>query len=371
MSRYCSYEFNFIDFTADKQVESFVYSSFSKKNLLDCLSRLKDEGKFKDINLIVAEIGLNEYIEFFILIGLKFLLPNLPSFVTLHDPPKTVLNLSPFFARYEEYTIARGFRRAYNYLFGTSVEKEFYRQGHNYILLSKKGVKLLEGQLGATKIPLPQINCLPLINFYEEPNTPFKSQKQQNELFTFGYLGFLNRHKGIDILIRAAESLIGTHAIKIVIAGGVKTKSDKNYIDNLKSYVTKKGLDGIVEFTGYLDDEQIPVFMRNLDVMILPYKRTDSGSASGPLMWARSFAIPIIASDTRTFPENIKHGKDGLLFNADDVNSLTVCLQSVLDNRVLLNFIRMGAYKRKEECSHRTTAFNLRKILLKYDSNRL
>ncbi len=363
MKNYCSNEFNFVDLTSDADFEANVYTSFSIKTLRQYLVKLKTEGNFSETSIIMAEVGLNEYVEFFILMELKTLLREVPSFITLHDPPRTIMNLNPFFSTYEKYVVARGIRRIYNKLFGAILERDFFMQGHNYIVLSHRGVQVFEQRLKSIKIVDPPIYYLSHVNCIDETYDVLTPDNLQKKIFTFGYLGFINPQKGIDLIIEAFGKLESQTSVRVIIAGGARQNSDKKYLDHLKNLILKNKFTSHFEFTGYLQNDNICDFLCQVDVMILPYRKTDSGSASGPFMWARSLGIPVIASNTRSFPENIEHGKDGLLFDAEDIHSLKDCMQSVLESNMLFHRLREGALKRKEECSFSSTALKVKELL--------
>lgn len=107
------------------------------------------------------------------------------------------------------------------------------------------------------------------------------------------YFGYVNWYKGIDWLIRACRN----EKVRLIIAGGESPtlKSKKHYqafFDSVLKLVKKSPN---VTLTGFLEDEEIPVYFSACDLVVLPYRTFMS--ASGPLSFALTNKKPFILSN--------------------------------------------------------------------------
>ena len=344
LRKYCRDSVEVIDFANTNDLIPDLYAHFDERHLAATIMELCSNGYFGSVDLLMTEIGLSEFVEFFVVMEIKKHLPEIPSLVTIHDPPKTVINLKPGFSRHQDQFVVRVLRKLYNVVRGSHLENRLFRQDHSYIVLSKKAKTDLMLRLGSLNSPRP-VYYLPHINYFEADGVGFKKQTPELRI---GYFGYISKSKGIDILLQVVNQLkeyLAANRINCTffIAGGCIGKNNLHYFKELQQYVKRHHLEGMVQFTGFLPTEEIAGFIKKLDIMVLPYRRTTSASASGPMMWARSFGIPVIASRTRNFPELIRHGSDGLLFEPNDMDSLKEAITGLIENPSHVEALGAGA----------------------------
>jgi glycosyltransferase involved in cell wall biosynthesis len=156
----------------------------------------------------------------------------------------------------------------------------------------------------------------------------------------------------------------------LTIAGGTVRSCDKYYLSSLQRFVREHALEGQVSFSGYLQTEAIPDFIRSLDLMVLPYREAGSGSASGPLMWARALGVPVLASEARNFAELITPGKDGLLCRTESgCFGIAEQLRVFFSNSDLRESLKVGALEARNENSWENTAYRLEMLFEKVCTN--
>ena len=147
--------------------------------------------------------------------------------------------------------------------------------------------------------------------------------------FRFISVGRLdNAIKGHDVALRAlALSAFRTGiAFEYHIAG---TGPDE---DQLKSLAHKLGLQGVVQFLGWMEPHQIVSIYRHADALLHPSRGHDAfpnavleGMASG---------LIVLASDlSGSAVDRIQHGINGLIHRAADHEQLTQQISYVLENR--------------------------------------
>lgn len=114
------------------------------------------------------------------------------------------------------------------------------------------------------------------------------SDKQQLVL----YFGFLSPYKGVDQLIQAWEN---ESDYKLILAGGgnpnhMDNSEYQSYIRSLYTEAEKKD----IHITGFVSEEDLPMYFSAADIIILPYRTFFS--SSGPLSLAFAYEKPILLS---------------------------------------------------------------------------
>jgi glycosyltransferase involved in cell wall biosynthesis len=129
------------------------------------------------------------------------------------------------------------------------------------------------------------------------------------------YFGYLAPYKGIDKLIRIWPD---NTAIKLVIAGGANPNHVKNEkMQEFVKTVTKEADQKHIPITGFLPEEQVPLYFTAADCVILPY--TTFMSSSGPLSLAFAYEKAVLLS-----PALSAYFKTSDLHQALSETSLTV-----------------------------------------------
>lgn len=157
-----------------------------------------------------------------------------------------------------------------------------------------------------------------------------KKKISQNNEFVIGYFGFINKDKGLDILIKALNHLVNQQRkkIKLCIIGELNNKIKYHrYINNL---VTKFKLKNNIFITGYLDSENVSKYFNLIDICVLPFRYGSS--------IRRSSLITALVHDvsTITTPSTnnllLKENKNIIYFNnSNDLITKIVKLESDKD----------------------------------------
>ncbi len=146
------------------------------------------------------------------------------------------------------------------------------------------------------------------------------------------YLGEMCTQDGVDYLLKAAKALIvnhNRHDIKFVLMGG---GPDFNRLVQMKS---EMGLDGYVDFTGRVSDQDLCRYLSTADICIDPdpYTEWSNQSTMNKIMEYMAFAKPVVAFDLR---ENRYSAQEAALYatpnNIDEMVALTIQL---IDNETL------------------------------------
>lgn len=124
------------------------------------------------------------------------------------------------------------------------------------------------------------------------------------------FFGQIAPYKGLEFLLDALSALLKQcHRYRLIIAG--KPKWNDAYWKKMHSVITRTGMGAqIIPRIEYIRDEEIEVFFKAADVLILPYTHIFQ---SGVQFLAYTFGLPVIATDVGSLKETIVEGRTGFI----------------------------------------------------------
>lgn len=190
------------------------------------------------------------------------------------------------------------------------------------------------------------------------PNTIIKesAKKKLREKYGFKvndrivlYVGRLAKYKGIDYLIRAIKYVDA----KLLIVGSGPLK------ESLMELPKQIGISEKVIFTGFAEDNVLPVFYSLSDVFVLP--SINEGEAFGIVqVEALKFGLPVVNTSLPTgVPFVSRNGETGYTVSPENSKELAVALNKLFNDRIIYE---QFSKKAKE----RAKVFTMDKMLLKY-----
>lgn len=146
------------------------------------------------------------------------------------------------------------------------------------------------------------------------------------------YLGTINKHKGVHVLVDAANRLADL-PIEVHIHG---TGPDEKY----ERYLRDLAGNPAIRFGGRYDRDDLPALLGAAHVVVMP----SIWYENHPIVIREAFAagIPVIAPDLGAMPEAIQNGRDGLLYPHGDAEALAALLERLLAEPGLLSSLRGG-----------------------------
>jgi len=151
------------------------------------------------------------------------------------------------------------------------------------------------------------------------------------------FVGGLEPRKGLEYLIKAMETVVGTFPDARMIA---VAKTGFRGTDDWSSYrmlADRLGLTNAIEFHESVGQEKLLGFYSDCDVLALPSKNEGWGLS---LMEAMACGKPVVASRVGGIPELVRDGTDGILVESGDVNGLADSILRLLKDPALRE--RMG-----------------------------
>jgi glycosyltransferase involved in cell wall biosynthesis len=214
---------------------------------------------------------------------------------------------------------------------------------HNHV--SKNELIMLTG------FPVDRVKVIPHGNYLNSVHptlTPVEARKKLNmapDIPVLLFFGQIKTVKGLDVLLQALPAVIAEFPkLKLVIAGKV-WKDDFSIYDKL---IQKKNIQENIELhIKYIPNNEVGIFYRSADLIILPYKKIYQ---SGVLLMAMSYGLPAIASDIDGMAHVVTDGLNGFLFSNNSVEGLSDKIIYALSNpRLLKKISQAGLEKMKKD----------------------
>jgi glycogen(starch) synthase len=151
------------------------------------------------------------------------------------------------------------------------------------------------------------------------------------------FAGRLEYEKGVQTMLDALPLVTRTQPIRFFVAG-VGTHEEA-----LREHATRDGLDGQVEFLGFVPEAELQMWYRAADLAVVPSLYEPFGMVALETMAA---GTPCIAADTGGLRELVVHDATGLRFSPGDPASLASAILRLLtderlDRRLVLDARRM------------------------------
>ncbi len=181
-----------------------------------------------------------------------------------------------------------------------------------------------------------------------------------------GYCGYMGGNKdGISDLLKAFS--IVNHKfkdVKLVLVGTTEIAE----MEAFKVYTQQQNITEDVFFSGMLDRNEIPGFLKSAEVLVL--SRPDNLQASGgfPTKLGEYLASgkPVVVTKVGDIPNYLNHEKDSLLCEPGNIQDIANNIISVLENPS--QFISMGVSGQRlaiDKFDYRQTAYELEIFLTK------
>jgi len=163
-------------------------------------------------------------------------------------------------------------------------------------------------------------------------------------------VGRLSVSKGQEVLVRALPQLRGRHESARVIFLG-----DGEGRERLVRLVQELGVEGAVEFRGFVSHDEVIRTMSRAAVVAVPSHEEAFGNIN---MEALSVGTAVVASRVGGIPELVRDGIEGLLFERGNSQQLAGCLATLLSDASLREALGVRARARFLEMFEAKAAVN-------------
>ncbi len=313
-------------------------------------------------SIIMAEMSVGEGKIFQALRRQKKQRPDLRRLITIHDPPRFAVEMTPLLEKMSAFTLTRALRRLFLDALDWTIERDMIQQCDIFVTLTPLGKQVLEEKFKRFFPFLPQVFYVPHLLYLDPPEC---APAPTSSVPTLGYFGYINPHKGLHILIEAAYRLKKENkpCPRLIIYGESITRRGSLYLQRVQGLVQKYALTDSVQFRGYLDEPEIMAFLRSVDALAMPYSDLGFVSASGVLQWARSVGIPVLASKTRAFASLIADGVEGRIIPTHDIVGWAEAMHSIVLEHETWQRFRSGVIMQRADAEWKSVATRLSHIL--------
>jgi glycosyltransferase involved in cell wall biosynthesis len=186
--------------------------------------------------------------------------------------------------------------------------------------------------------------------------SPVKNLPTKKVLF----VGNIDKTKGLDIFLAAAESILRTnHEVKFVV-----TLHEPYEILKRARVFASRSLGSSVEILGVVNN--MAKLMANADVVVAPFRSTE-GISDIPLVVLEAMALgkPVVASNLEGMKEVVSDGENGVLVDLSHPDELASAITNLLNNPHLREEIGYQAVSRVERFSYTEVSKRLSDLYIK------
>lgn len=166
--------------------------------------------------------------------------------------------------------------------------------------------------------------------------TPAKlpRNRQPNQHLKVIFLGRWDVNKGIDVLVKSIKNLPPEIPIELVIHG---IQQDEQYRQKTLQLI---GDDPRIRVEKQLTREELNQTLPNYDILAVPSQWLETGPLV--VLEAHALSLPVIGSNLGGIAELVKHGVDGWLVPAHDIQAWTKAFWLLATDANLLQQLRQG-----------------------------
>ncbi|MFD0826424.1 glycosyltransferase family 4 protein [Neobacillus sp. M.A.Huq-85] len=193
--------------------------------------------------------------------------------------------------------------------------------------------------------------------------------------FNVGFVGGIDKLKGIDIAIQAME-LLKNENINLLVAGNdigaITADSGRNFLkkiinrksikfsNKIKLYISQKGIESKIKFVGVQND--ISVLYSASDVLVFPMKKPHQARPAFEIGVQKK---PVIISDFPNIREFVREGENGLTFEPNNPEELAKAILKLKNNRQLSK--KMGSSNFEYTMKYHTEEYAMGRLIDKID----
>jgi len=193
-----------------------------------------------------------------------------------------------------------------------------YRLSHHIFVHTDKMKRELIDEFSVedvrvTVIPYGINNAVP--NTQLTPADAKKRLGLHDHAKTLLFFGRITPYKGLEHLVSVFLRVFSRRDdYRLIIAG--KPDRCEDYWRTIRNEIHEDVQGGkIILKPEFIADDEIEVFFKAADVLVLPYKEIFQ---SGILFLGQSFGLPVLAADVGSFKDEIVEGKTGSIFKPED-----------------------------------------------------
>lgn len=281
-------------------------------------------------HLIHIELGCFNHHEFYYAHFIRKFARGVPMITTLHDAPLMVNGVFKFLEGSSRSIFGRGSSKIMEVMLGRRLENQMITHFQRIFVFTTIARKALTRKWA--KLPVHHVVTIPQMAYQPQADIGHYQHDYDQSPAVILFLGMIGESKGIQTLLQAYKILKQTEpkrfdGSELWIAGaGV----EQNMIKQLGTQTAALGIADNVRMLGYIPEPGLYETLKRATMLVLPHLPHKAMSISGVLIRGMELGLPVIASNVRGFPEEIKDGQTGLLFQPNDAPDLAHQIRRLL-----------------------------------------
>lgn len=170
----------------------------------------------------------------------------------------------------------------------------------------------------------------------------------QPDDFLVAFFGFINRSKGIDVLLNSLTTLRREYVpVRLLLIGepaGSSDPTNQGYAAEINQRIQSLGLASAVHRTGFIDEASVSAYLRASDAVALPFL-DGSSYRRGTLMAAIHHGTAIVTTTPQVEIPAFIHNENMLLVPPHDEVALAYALRHLYTNPHLRERLQNGAHQ--------------------------
>ncbi len=170
-------------------------------------------------------------------------------------------------------------------------------------------------------------------------------ERNNQDTYVYGFCGAAPLLNGVDDLLRAF-SIVNNQREKtrLIIVGDVAAGNSQ--LPMLQQIANDLEISNLVQFIGRVSSKEVKNYLDQMDVLVLPRKKTKFADAGFPTKLGEYFNTkkPVILSKVGDFPSYFSDKKEVIFSEPDDYNSLASRMIYLNDHRIEGKIIGLNGY---------------------------
>ena len=159
----------------------------------------------------------------------------------------------------------------------------------------------------------------------------------------FLYVGRLEPLKGVELLLHTAAHLETCRPVRVLVVGG--SANGDRQVDRLRGLARTLKVDGVIDFVGRVDQEELPLYYNAADVCVVPSYYESFGLAA---LESMACGTPVVAARVGGLSTIVQHGRTGYLKSWRCPESFASSLEMIISNTKLQHSMGLAARRRAE-----------------------
>ena len=157
------------------------------------------------------------------------------------------------------------------------------------------------------------------------------------------YVGRIEPLKGLDLLVETAAQMDAGEEVRMVVVGG-DANGEKN-MDRVRELAKHRQVDGIIDFVGRVDHDELPLYYNAADVCVVPSFYESFGLVA---LESMACGTPVVATRVGGLPTIVHHGHTGYLKSWRCPESFANSVEMIISSSGLQKSMGAAARRRAE-----------------------